>query len=185
MNNQEWREQARELQSRDRQESRLEPPPNLAKAPSIQARAVSRCRQLYPPSRSFCIAHDPYTRQDGALTNILGELDSLYKQLTGRRRSACSTHASRTPRRELDSACYLFERLLLWLAPRVHRANLIQRPHADGSIEAIRKSGGRLNEWGIREMLDYLRRIGYQVRPVVCAGDGRCQSLIHPISLTK
>lgn len=32
---------------------------------------------------------------------------------------------------------------------------------ADPSIEAIRKSGGRLNEWGIKEMLDYLRRIGY------------------------
>lgn len=31
------------------------------------------------------------------------------------------------------------------------------------SIEAIRKSGGRLNEWGIKEMLDYLRRIGYKV----------------------
>ncbi|KLT38982.1 FolC bifunctional protein [Cutaneotrichosporon oleaginosum] len=30
------------------------------------------------------------------------------------------------------------------------------------TIEAIRKSGGRLNEWGIKEMLDYLRRIGYQ-----------------------
>lgn len=30
------------------------------------------------------------------------------------------------------------------------------------SIEAIRKSGGRLNEWGIKEMLDYLRRIGYK-----------------------
>ncbi|BEI89097.1 uncharacterized protein CcaverHIS019_0204590 [Cutaneotrichosporon cavernicola] len=29
------------------------------------------------------------------------------------------------------------------------------------TIEAIRKSGGRLNEWGIKEMLDYLRRIGY------------------------
>lgn len=33
---------------------------------------------------------------------------------------------------------------------------------ADSSIEAIRKSGGRLNEWGIKEMLDYLRRIGYK-----------------------
>lgn len=31
------------------------------------------------------------------------------------------------------------------------------------SIEAIRKSGGRLNEWAIKEMVDYLRRIGYKV----------------------
>lgn len=30
------------------------------------------------------------------------------------------------------------------------------------SIEAIRKSGGRLNEWAVKEMLDYLRRIGYK-----------------------
>jgi hypothetical protein len=30
-------------------------------------------------------------------------------------------------------------------------------------IEAIRKSGGRLNEFAIPEMVDYLRRIGYQV----------------------
>ena len=34
---------------------------------------------------------------------------------------------------------------------------------ADIRIEAIRKSGGRLNEMGIPEMHDYLRRIGYKV----------------------
>ena len=34
---------------------------------------------------------------------------------------------------------------------------------AKGSIEAIRKSGGRLGEVGIPEMIDYLRRIGYKV----------------------
>ena len=34
---------------------------------------------------------------------------------------------------------------------------------AESSIEAIRKSGGRLGEVGIPEMLDYLRRIGYKV----------------------
>jgi hypothetical protein len=34
---------------------------------------------------------------------------------------------------------------------------------AHGSIEAIRKSGGRLGEVGIPEMIDYLRRIGYKV----------------------
>lgn len=32
---------------------------------------------------------------------------------------------------------------------------------ADISIEAIRKSGGRLNDFAIVEMHDYLRRIGY------------------------
>ncbi|KAL1411354.1 Folylpolyglutamate synthetase [Vanrija albida] len=30
------------------------------------------------------------------------------------------------------------------------------------TIEAIRKSGGRLNDWAVPEMLDYLRRIGYK-----------------------
>ena len=30
------------------------------------------------------------------------------------------------------------------------------------SIEAIRKSGGRLNDFAIPEMHDYLRRIGYE-----------------------
>ena len=30
------------------------------------------------------------------------------------------------------------------------------------SIEAIRKSGGRLNDFAVAEMHDYLRRIGYQ-----------------------
>jgi folylpolyglutamate synthase len=30
------------------------------------------------------------------------------------------------------------------------------------SIEAIRKSGGRLNDFAVLEMHDYLRRIGYQ-----------------------
>lgn len=35
-------------------------------------------------------------------------------------------------------------------------------PFADGcSIEAIRKSGGRMLEWSIPEMHDYLSRIGY------------------------
>lgn len=29
-------------------------------------------------------------------------------------------------------------------------------------IEAIRKSGGRLGEVGIPEMIDYLRKIGYK-----------------------
>lgn len=29
-------------------------------------------------------------------------------------------------------------------------------------IEAIRKSGGRLNDFAVAEMHDYLRRIGYQ-----------------------
>ena len=33
----------------------------------------------------------------------------------------------------------------------------------DSSIEAIRKSGGRLGEVGIPEMIDYLRKIGYKV----------------------
>jgi hypothetical protein len=34
-------------------------------------------------------------------------------------------------------------------------------------IEAIRKSGGRLTELGIPEMLDYLKRIGYKVGRVL------------------
>jgi hypothetical protein len=34
--------------------------------------------------------------------------------------------------------------------------------HADCRIEAIRKSGGRLNDFAVLEMHDYLRRIGYQ-----------------------
>jgi hypothetical protein len=32
-----------------------------------------------------------------------------------------------------------------------------------GSIEAIRKSGGKLNQYAIPEMIEYLRRIGYRV----------------------
>lgn len=35
------------------------------------------------------------------------------------------------------------------------------------SIEAFRKSGGRLTEYAIAEMHDYLRRIGYKVRRVL------------------
>jgi len=31
------------------------------------------------------------------------------------------------------------------------------------SIEAIRKSGGKLNQYAIPEMIEYLRRIGYRV----------------------
>ena len=32
-----------------------------------------------------------------------------------------------------------------------------------GRIEAIRKSGGKLNQYAIPEMIEYLRRIGYRV----------------------
>lgn len=35
------------------------------------------------------------------------------------------------------------------------------------SIEAFRKSGGRLTEYAIAEMHDYLRRIGYKVSRVL------------------
>ena len=38
---------------------------------------------------------------------------------------------------------------------------------ADIRIEAIRKSGGRLGEVGIPEMIDYLRKIGYKVCSLV------------------
>jgi hypothetical protein len=42
-----------------------------------------------------------------------------------------------------------------------HQAILID--FACGSIEAIRKSGGKLNQYAIPEMIEYLRRIGYRV----------------------
>ena len=35
-------------------------------------------------------------------------------------------------------------------------------PTNRSSIEAIRKSGGRYQDWSIPEMNDYLKRIGYQ-----------------------
>jgi predicted XRE-type DNA-binding protein len=74
--------------------------------------------------------------------------------------------------RRLSSALYLRRTPLLFLHTRamsqrtytdaITRLNTLQSNVA--TLDALRASGGRMSEFAIPEMLEYLARIGYQVR---------------------